>query len=144
MKKISLVVLLILLYLPIGVNAFESTALRKKTFDETIDSVLSKRMELPLVRSKLENPNSKFVPVYGHVMDANDTRSLDITEDEDMFVAESLFLVLNDRMLQKSFSRAERSHAAKERFPFEKGDPGCPKSVQTLNEPIQFYQSRKN
>lgn len=109
MKKISLVVLFILLYLPIDTNAFEPTVSRKRTFDETIDSVLSKRMELPLVRSKLENPNSKFVPVYGHVMDANDTRSFDITDDEDMFVAESLFLVLNDRMLQKNDSLLKRA-----------------------------------
>ena len=67
----------------------------EKGFEEKIDAIISKRLHLSSVRSKLENTNSKFVAVYGHVLEANDKRALESADEEDLFVAESLFFLLS-------------------------------------------------
>lgn len=74
----------------------------EKVFEEKIISLISKRMDLPSVRSKLEKPNGKFVPVYGHVLDVNDDRFLDVDVDDNLFASENLFDVLNRQLLLKN------------------------------------------
>ena len=69
------VVLSVLFLLPKGACALEPAMMlgagsstnseMEKNFEEKIISLISKRMDLPSVRSKLEKPNGKFVPVYG-------------------------------------------------------------------------------
>ena len=59
-----------------------------KIFEEKIDSLISKRMELPLVSSKLDVPGSRFVPVYGNVIEAGGAASRDFLDDsENLFAA---------------------------------------------------------
>ena len=105
------VALSVLFLLPKGACAFEPTMpLRtvamnsemEKVFEEKIISLISKRMDLPSVRSKLEKPNGKFVPVYGHVLDVNDDRFLDVDVDDNLFASENLFDVLNRQLLLKN------------------------------------------
>ena len=74
----------------------------EKGFEEKLDAIISKRLHLSSVRSKLENTNSKFVAVYGHVLEANDKRALESTDEEDLFVAESLFYLLNEQLMQRN------------------------------------------
>ena len=74
----------------------------EKGFEEKIDAIISKRLHLSSVRSKLENTNSKFVAVYGHVLEANDKRALESADEEDLFVAESLFYLLNEQLMQRN------------------------------------------
>lgn len=73
----------------------------EKAFEKMMDSLISKRMDLPLVRSKLEKSNGKFAPVYGNVVDENDAVD-DLTLDDDFFAAESLFNVLKNRMMLRN------------------------------------------
>ena len=74
----------------------------ENSFEEKIDSIISKRLHLPSVRTKLENTHSKFIAVYGHVLEANDKRALESADDEDLFVAESLFYLLNEQLMQRN------------------------------------------
>ena len=73
----------------------------EKAFEKMMDSLISKRMDLPLVRSKLDKSNGKFAPVYGNVVDDNDAVD-DLTLDDDFFAAESLFNVLKNRMILRN------------------------------------------
>jgi hypothetical protein len=73
----------------------------EKAFEEKMDSLISKRMDLPLVRAKLEKSNGKFVPVYGSVA-GNNEGFVDWNANEDLFDAESLFNVLNKQMMLRN------------------------------------------
>ena len=106
------VVLSVLFLLPKGACALEPAMMlgagsstnseMEKNFEEKIISLISKRMDLPSVRSKLEKPNGKFVPVYGYVLDVNDERFLDVDVDDNLFASENLFDVLNRQLLLKN------------------------------------------
>lgn len=101
--------LVFFLCLPTGAYAFldsqdSENKKNEKGFDEKIDSIISKRLDLPTVRAKLENTHAKFVPVYGHVLEAGYENALDMEDDEDLFAAESLFNLLNERMLRRNDS----------------------------------------
>jgi len=74
----------------------------EKNFEEKIDSIISKRLDLPTVRSKLENTHSKFIAVYGRALEANDKRTFETDDEEDLFVAESLFYILNEQLIQRN------------------------------------------
>ena len=74
----------------------------EKSFEERIDAIISKRLRLPSVRSKLDSSDTKFIAVYGHVLEANDKRALESDDDEDLFVAESLFYLLNEQLIQRN------------------------------------------
>lgn len=110
--RFSIVVLFVLVLLPKGACALEPAMMlgtgsstnseMEKIFEEKIISLISKRMDLPSVRSKLEKPNGKFVPVYGYVLDVNDDRFLDVDVDDNLFASESLFDVLNRQLLLKN------------------------------------------
>lgn len=106
------VVLSMLFLLPKGACAFEpamplgtgfsTNSGMEKIFEEKIISLISKRMELPSVRSKLEKSSGKFVPVYGYVLDVNDERFLDVDVDDNLFASENLFDELNRQMMLKN------------------------------------------
>ncbi|ACX75131.1 P3 domain protein [Fibrobacter succinogenes subsp. succinogenes S85] len=82
---------------------------KEKVFEEKIDSLFSKRMELPMVSSKLERLNGKFVPVCGNVIDEVDEHTLDLLADDDLFAAESLYNILNERMLLRNKSLLQKA-----------------------------------
>ena len=105
----TLFLLIFALFVLPKAHAFESPESSKgeelkteKSFEEKIDSIISKRLHLPSVRSKLDSSNTKFIAVYGHVLEANDKRALETTDDEDLFVAESLFYLLNEQLMQRN------------------------------------------
>ena len=110
--RFSIVVLFVLVLLPKDACALEPAMMlgtgsstnseMEKIFEEKIISLISKRMDLPSVRSKLEKSNGKFVPVYGYVLDVNDDRFLDVDVDDNLFASESLFDVLNRQLLLKN------------------------------------------
>jgi hypothetical protein len=87
--------------MPLG-TGFSTNSGMEKIFEEKIISLISKRMELPSVRSKLEKPSGKFVPVYGYVLDVNDERFLDVDVDDNLFASENLFDELNRQMMLKN------------------------------------------
>lgn len=94
--------------MPLGTGSFTNSGM-EKIFEEKIISLISKRMELPSVRSKLEKPSAKFVPVYGYVLDVNDERFLDVDVDDNLFASENLFEELNRQMMLKNESLLQKA-----------------------------------
>ena len=94
--------------MPLGTGSFTNSGM-EKIFEEKIISLISKRMELPSVRSKLEKTSGKFVPVYGYVLDVNDERFLDVDVDDNLFASENLFEELNRQMMLKNESLLQKA-----------------------------------
>ena len=83
-----------------------------KIFEEKIDSLISKRMELPLVSSKLDVPGSRFVPVYGNVIEAGGAASRDFLDDgENLFDAESLYNAVNEHLMLRNEALLKKASA---------------------------------
>ena len=108
-SRLAIAVLFAVLFGAASSYAFDSLIpqgnVNERAFEEMMDSLVSKRMDLPLVRTKLEKSNGKFAPVYGSVVDANvgaNEGFVDWTADEDLFDAESLFNVLNKQMMLRN------------------------------------------
>lgn len=122
MKNIVYAILLFVMAIwPQGSHAFEYLPLQdkemmekknEKSMEQEIDSLILKKMNLPLVSSKLDDANIRSTPLYGHIVDANDKRSLDLMADDDSeFAAESLFAVLNEQMLQRNATLLKKATA---------------------------------
>jgi len=110
-KVICALVLVVLSLLPTNLCASEILLLAEKgtakaeiekALEEKLDSLVLKRMDLPLVRTKLKKVSKGFSPVYGSVINHGDKRYEDFVGEEDLFDAESLFVVLNNQVMQKN------------------------------------------
>lgn len=118
---IYVVLLFVIALWPQDSHAFEYLSLQdkgmtekknEKSMEQEIDSLILKKMNLPLVSSKLDDANIKSTPLYGHIVEANDKRSLDLmTDDDSEIAAESLFTALNEQMLQRNAALLKKATA---------------------------------
>ena len=134
-SNFTIVALSAFLFLPKGACALESLIPQggealyhnEKIFEEKIDSLISKRMNLPLVRSKLDN--GKLAPVYGNVIEVGAEGFVD--DGDDWLAADSLFNVLNEHMMLKN------------EFLLRKASPEVQKKYKRLSNRFNFINLEK-